>query len=145
MPACRLCPHGLCSIVDGVFRRPTKTCSVRSAVDTRTEGFKDVPVRWYTPETASSQELPVIVYFHGGGWVAGKLMHALIQKHMHLQKVLVTDAQHVHVIFVSSRLLDDAVACHCGQITLHIGLPLNAGAPIMTLKGVHISLLFFLM
>ncbi len=33
----------------------------------------DIPVRIYTPVAAGSDALPVLVYFHGGGWVIGDL------------------------------------------------------------------------
>lgn len=33
----------------------------------------DIPVRIYTPVAAGSGTLPVLVYFHGGGWVIGDL------------------------------------------------------------------------
>lgn len=33
----------------------------------------DIPLRIYTPVAAASGALPVLVYFHGGGWVIGDL------------------------------------------------------------------------
>ncbi len=33
----------------------------------------DIPVRIFTPVNAGSEILPVLVYFHGGGWVVGDL------------------------------------------------------------------------
>lgn len=33
----------------------------------------DIPVRIYTPVDAAAGPLPVLVYFHGGGWVVGDL------------------------------------------------------------------------
>lgn len=33
----------------------------------------DIPLRIYTPVAAGSEALPVLVYFHGGGWVIGDL------------------------------------------------------------------------
>lgn len=33
----------------------------------------DIPVRFYTPVAAAGGGLPVLVYFHGGGWVIGDL------------------------------------------------------------------------
>lgn len=33
----------------------------------------DVPVRIYTPHSVGAAPLPVIVYFHGGAWIAGSL------------------------------------------------------------------------
>ncbi len=33
----------------------------------------DIPVRIYTPVNAGAGALPVLVYFHGGGWVVGDL------------------------------------------------------------------------
>ncbi len=32
-----------------------------------------IPVRIYTPQLTTEQNLPVVVYFHGGGWVVGNL------------------------------------------------------------------------
>jgi acetyl esterase len=47
---------------------------VASAVDrTLATSVGTVPVRIYTPIGAHSQPLPLIVYFHGGGFVAGDL------------------------------------------------------------------------
>jgi acetyl esterase len=46
--------------------------AVRSAVDRRIPGpAGDVPVRVYTPNGPAP--LPLLVYFHGGGWVLGGL------------------------------------------------------------------------
>jgi acetyl esterase len=33
----------------------------------------DVPIRLYTPVAAGSEALPVLVFFHGGGWVIGNI------------------------------------------------------------------------
>ncbi|MFZ2469339.1 MAG: alpha/beta hydrolase [Parvibaculum sedimenti] len=33
----------------------------------------EIPLRLYTPVAAGSEALPVLVYFHGGGWVIGDL------------------------------------------------------------------------
>ncbi len=33
----------------------------------------DIPIRIYTPVAAGSDALPVLVFFHGGGWVIGDL------------------------------------------------------------------------
>jgi acetyl esterase len=33
----------------------------------------DVPIRIYSPIAAGSEPLPVLVYFHGGGWVIGNV------------------------------------------------------------------------
>ena len=47
---------------------------VASAVDrTLATRVGNVPVRVYTPTGAHAQPLPLIVYFHGGGFVAGDL------------------------------------------------------------------------
>lgn len=47
---------------------------VASAIDrTLTTRAGNVPVRIYTPLGSHSQPLPLIVYFHGGGFVAGDL------------------------------------------------------------------------
>lgn len=53
--------------------KATKVYDVKKVEDTNTTGSRIVPVRWYTPETKSSEALPVIVYFHGGGWVTGDI------------------------------------------------------------------------
>lgn len=50
------------------------TVEVASAIDrTLATRVGDVPVRIYTPTGAHAQPLPLIVYFHGGGLVAGDL------------------------------------------------------------------------
>ena len=33
----------------------------------------EIPIRVYTPEAADSSPLPVLAFFHGGGWVTGDL------------------------------------------------------------------------
>jgi acetyl esterase len=33
----------------------------------------DVPIRVYSPIAAGSEPLPVLIYFHGGGWVIGNI------------------------------------------------------------------------
>ena len=53
--------------------RATKIFDVKTVLDTQTTGPRTVPVRWYIPEDKSNDALPVIVYFHGGGWVTGML------------------------------------------------------------------------
>jgi acetyl esterase len=47
---------------------------VRAAINrTLTTGAGQVPVRIYTPAGAHAAPLPIILYFHGGGFVAGDL------------------------------------------------------------------------
>jgi acetyl esterase len=41
--------------------------------DTRIPGTPEIPVRVYIPDTASAP--PVVLYFHGGGWVGGDYAH----------------------------------------------------------------------
>jgi acetyl esterase len=51
--------------------RPEKP-PIKSAVDRRIPGDAgEIPVRVYTPH--AEQPLPLLVYFHGGGWVLGGL------------------------------------------------------------------------
>src|SRR5215471_3341606 len=35
--------------------------------------IEDVPVRVYTPVTDADGPLPILVWFHGGGWVIGSV------------------------------------------------------------------------
>jgi acetyl esterase len=45
-------------------------------IEERTVGYgelTDIPVRIYWPPIESHQNLPVVVYFHGGGWAIGDL------------------------------------------------------------------------
>ncbi len=56
--------------------RATKVFDVKTVVDTQTTGPRKVPVRWYIPEDMRNDAPPVIVYFHGGGWVTGMLYWA---------------------------------------------------------------------
>ncbi|DBA95607.1 TPA: hypothetical protein ACH3X3_013455 [Trebouxia sp. C0006] len=53
--------------------KATKVFDVKTVLDTQTTGPRQVSVRWYVPEYKSNDALPVIVYFHGGGWVTGDL------------------------------------------------------------------------
>jgi acetyl esterase len=47
---------------------------VGSVVDRSVPGAAgDIPVRVYTPEGEAAHPRPVVVYFHGGGWVVGDL------------------------------------------------------------------------
>ena len=54
-----------------VMNRATKVYDVSEVVNTEVTGSRRVPLRWYKPENTGSDALPVIVYFHGGGWVTG--------------------------------------------------------------------------
>ena len=54
-----------------VLTRATKVYDVNEVVNTKVTGSRIVPVRWYKPDNTGSDALPVIVYFHGGGWVTG--------------------------------------------------------------------------
>lgn len=73
----------------------------------------NVPVRLYRPRSAASTLLPVVVYYHGGGWVVGGL-----DSHDHLCRYLAANSGAV-VVAVDYRLapehkfpaaFDDAVA-----------------------------------
>lgn len=53
--------------------RATLQHEVDTVEDTETDDARKVPLRIYTPKSNPSKKLPVLVYFHGGGWVTGKL------------------------------------------------------------------------
>ena len=57
-----------------------------------------IPIRIYAPPGAGSEPLPTLVYFHGGGWVAGSL-----QTHDHLCGFLAHDSG-CKIVAVSYRL-----------------------------------------
>jgi acetyl esterase len=46
---------------------------VRAADRSIAVGGREIGLRVYTPEEVGSARLPVMVYFHGGGWVVGTL------------------------------------------------------------------------
>lgn len=52
--------------------RGTRHFDVKRTQDTATDDARKVPLRIYTPNGHSAKKLPVLVYFHGGGWVTGK-------------------------------------------------------------------------
>ncbi len=55
------------------FRRPSEM-PIGAVEDRPIPGpTGDIPVRIYTPVNAASGTLPVLVYFHGGGWVVGDI------------------------------------------------------------------------
>ena len=64
--------------------RATKVFDVKTVLDTQTTGPRQVSVRWYVPEYKSNDALPVIVYFHGGGWVTGMLHWAQCSSAIHM-------------------------------------------------------------
>ena len=53
------------------MRRATRHFDVERTQDTTTDDARTVPLRIYHPKRLSAQKLPVLVYFHGGGWVTG--------------------------------------------------------------------------
>ncbi len=74
--------------VSSIFRRQAGArCTARMASQLDVQGqpigkvedrtipgpVGDIPLRLYTPVAAGSEALPVLVYFHGGGWVIGDL------------------------------------------------------------------------
>jgi acetyl esterase len=55
-----------------------KSHSTPTALSTREKNIQvsdgaAIPVRIYTPDDKSQQRLPVVVVYHGGGWVMGDL------------------------------------------------------------------------
>jgi acetyl esterase len=50
---------------------PARPAGIRVEDDVVPRDGGAVPVRWYRPEGAAP--LPVVIYFHGGGWVVGNL------------------------------------------------------------------------
>lgn len=63
----------------------------------------EIPVRIYTPVAAGSDALPVLVYFHGGGWVIGDL-----ETHDALCRTFANEAG-VKVVAVDYRLAPEHV------------------------------------
>ena len=62
-------------------------------------GDAEIPVRWYTPSTLSSASAnPVLVFFHGGGWIQGS-----IETHDSMCRVLAHGGKS-HVCSVDYRL-----------------------------------------
>lgn len=59
--------------------RATLHHEVERVEDAATDDARKVPLRIYTPKNPSNKLLPVLVYFHGGGWVTGESasMHGL--------------------------------------------------------------------
>lgn len=56
---------------DMVSRGPTLAIETRDETIPGAEG--DIPVRYYEPTADADEQLDVIVFLHGGGWVAGDL------------------------------------------------------------------------
>ncbi|MGE5659530.1 MAG: alpha/beta hydrolase [Actinomycetota bacterium] len=55
-----------------IYGKPLRPQAVKRVENQRIPGpGGDIPIRIYTPE--SSHLLPILVYFHGGGWVLGDL------------------------------------------------------------------------
>lgn len=86
--------QALLDMIDAVPRPPTYALSVESAREALEQLFADadpfvevgdvtdfaiegpagdVPVRLYTPDGDGDGPLPLLVYYHGGGWVLGSL------------------------------------------------------------------------
>jgi acetyl esterase len=65
----RAISHNL--VTDLLFGTPRKQCSTDDRVVPGPAG--PIPVRVYTPVAGSPTPRPLIVYFHGGGWVFGDL------------------------------------------------------------------------
>lgn len=50
------------------------TTPMRKVEERRIDGPRGpIPIRIYTPQVTDSQPLPILVYFHGGGWLYGNL------------------------------------------------------------------------
>ena len=73
---------------------PAETPEVEDVKDiTINNGNRVTPLRIYTPNGSHRRELPIILYIHGGAWVAGNL-----ETHDHLARYLCRD---VHALVVS--------------------------------------------
>ena len=91
-------PEQLRSVVNGAVPSPIELPSV---VDRTIPGpGGEIPVRVYRP--SDEQGLPVVTFFHGGGWVFGNL-----DSHDHLCRVLASKAECV-VVAVDYRLAPEA-------------------------------------
>lgn len=53
-----------------IVGRPDRSAEIRDRRIPLADGT-DLPVRIYRPRAAAAQQRPVVVYFHGGGWVSG--------------------------------------------------------------------------
>ncbi|CAM4333434.1 Carboxylesterase NlhH [Mycobacterium basiliense] len=70
-------------------------------IENRTVGYgghTDIPVRIYWPPEAADQDLPVVVYYHGGGWALGDL-----DTHDHVARAHAVGAEAI-VVSVGYRL-----------------------------------------
>lgn len=71
--------------------------SVRRVVDQQISGpHGEIPIRIYLPD--SSEPLPILLYFHGGGWMVGSL-----ESHDHICRAMANRAQAI-VVSVDYRL-----------------------------------------
>lgn len=71
--------------------------SVRKVLDQQISGpHGEIPIRIYIPRP--SEKLPILVYFHGGGWIVGS-----IESHDHICRAIANSAQ-VIVVSVDYRL-----------------------------------------
>ncbi|MFV0384737.1 alpha/beta hydrolase [Paracoccus sp. (in: a-proteobacteria)] len=67
-------PEARAAFDDRHSRLVRPAISVGHTVSRRFPGAQaEVPVRLYYPVGAADEDLPVLVYFHGGGWVIGNL------------------------------------------------------------------------
>lgn len=58
----------------GAMRSPSKAEQVGSVKNEKILGpHGDIPIRIYKPLNAQAEKLPILVFYHGGGWVIGDL------------------------------------------------------------------------
>ncbi len=91
-------PEKLRAVVNGAVPSPIELHSVTDRPILGPGG--DIPIRIYRPSAADG--LPVVTFFHGGGWVFGNL-----DSHDHLCRVLASKAECV-VVAVDYRLAPEA-------------------------------------
>lgn len=81
--------------------KPPPEMSPQLRIEERTVGYgdlDDIPVRIYWPPVQQHDNLPVIVYYHGGGWAIGDL-----DTHDHVARAHSVDAEAI-VVSVDYRL-----------------------------------------
>jgi acetyl esterase len=91
-------PEKLREVVNGAVPSPIELHDVADRTIPGPGG--DIPIRIYRP--SGDDGLPVVTFFHGGGWVFGNL-----ESHDHLCRVLATKAECV-VVAVDYRLAPEA-------------------------------------